>query len=220
MAIFLFLSRLQIIHILIIGGAIIGVYYFALFDDGSQIKSETEGVKQSLQAERANISKKTENLKEVKIFEKEGSYNRKLFKEFIALTPADLNTSEVSALLLNEAKNFGLNVTNKEYMMDQASEASSEEGKKVQHYTTIKIKLTLQGDFSQILSFLAQLTGQKRVLVVESIDMKRNQESKLVESSIEVLAYRYNPDSEKVEKEKKEGEESPAEGEEPAPEGE
>ena len=181
---FLFdVAHFQLAQILVFGSLLLGGYYFTLYDDGSELRETIQTIQTDTRRAEAQIEQTEKEIEDVKIFEKEILAEEESVKYFLNFVPNTLTFTEVSTLLIKEAKSSGVNISLKKDKIVNQEEDSE--------YHTLNIGLTISGSFSNILLFLSKLTAQKRILIVNNIDMTVNRQNQLIESVLDISAYRY-----------------------------
>lgn len=188
------IARFRFIQILVFGSFLVGLFYFTIYDDGSELRKAIAEVKTKIQQTEAQVAKQQKELDELKIFEQEILNEQEAVKYFLNFIPNSLTFTEVSTLLISEAKSAGVNI---EVKQDKQTTQ-----KKDSEYHTLGVQLTVNGAFAQILLFLSRLTDQKRILVVNNIDMRVNQQSQLIGANLNISAYRYEELNKKSEDKK------------------
>ena len=177
------LAQFQLAQIIVLGGFALGLFYFIGYDDGTLLRQSIQDVANQVKKVEGNIVQVNAEIENVKLFEVEVANNRRAIKFLLNYIPASLTFTEISYLVNKQAQSSGVNIESKE-----DAQISDEEGAE---YNTLNIKLQLSGSFSQIMFFLSKLTDQKRLLVVNRINMNISSESKKITSDINLLAYRY-----------------------------
>ena len=190
------LARLQFLQIFVFGGIFIGVYYFTLYDDGAYLDKLIKDVQSNIEQTEVKIKKKEEDLETVKEFEREILSEEEVVKYFLNFIPESLTYTELTSLLIKSAEFTGINIELKQDQKVQVREESE--------YQTLKIKLTINGSFSQIMFFLSRLTVQKRMLILQKINITIDRTSRLIKADLNIIAYRYNKRQQKEEEKKKE----------------
>ena len=196
MKFFFDLARLQFIQILVFGGVFLGVFYFTLYDDGSYLNKLIEEVQSNIDQTEAKIKQKEKELEAVREFEREVVSEEQVIRYFLNFIPETLTYTDLSSLLIKAAEFTGINIEVKQDQKVRFKEESE--------YQTLKIQLTIDGSFSQIMFFLSKLTAQKRMLILNKIDMNIDQASRLIKANLSIIAYRYY----KKKKKEKEGDEN------------
>ncbi|MCY4321371.1 MAG: type 4a pilus biogenesis protein PilO, partial [Bdellovibrionaceae bacterium] len=123
-------------------------------------------------------------IEQVRLFEQEIENNKKVIKFFINYIPASLTFAEVSSLVNKEASSSGVNIESKEDSQYQGGNENTD-------YDVLNLKLRASGSFPQIMFFLSRLTSQKRLLIVDNINLSSTPNSEEIMSDINLLAYRY-----------------------------
>ena len=183
MRILIDIANFQFIQILVFGSLFLGIYYFTMYDDGSALRKTIADIQEKTQQVEEQVEKKQQKLEEVKTFEQEILSQEEAVKYFLNFIPSSLTFTDVSTLLINEAKSSGVNI---EVKQDERIDEQDDS-----EYHTLNIQLTVNGAFSQILLFLSKLTEQKRILIVKDIGMKIDRHTQLIEANMSILAYRY-----------------------------
>lgn len=183
MKIFFDIARFKFIQILVFGAVFLGVYYFTLYDDGSFLNTQIEGVQNQINQSEGKVKEKEEELRNVREFEKEILAEEDVIKHFLNFIPESLTYTDLSALLIKSAKITGVNI---ELKRDEETNVNTESSE----YETLKIELTINGSFSQIMFFLSKLTSQRRILILKKINMQIH-ENRSIKANLSVLAYRY-----------------------------
>ena len=191
MRILLDISNFTIIQIIAFGCLFLGIYYFTMYDDGSSLKDSIVEIQADIEEVSGKVVEKREELEKIKIFEREVLNQENVVKQFLHFIPSSLTYTEVSSLLIKEAKSSGINI---EVKRDERIGV-----KKGSEYSTLTVRLKISGAFSQILLFLSKLTSQKRILVVNSINMQIDRETGLRQADLQIDTYRYELGSEEEE---------------------
>ncbi len=182
------LAHFGLIQIVVFGGFFLGVYYFTLYNDGSALQKSRADIQAGIQQTEAQVKKTQQELLDIKAFEKEVLNQEEDVKYLMNFIPSSLTFTDISDLLINEAKSSGVNIgLKRDESIDQ---------KEGEEYHTLNVKLSVNGSFSQILLFLSKLTNQKRILIVHDIDMRVNRQTRLIEADMSISAYRYKGDQE------------------------
>ena len=184
---------------MVFGGFFLGVYYFTLYDDGTRLNNLIEEVQNNIWKVEVQIKEKEMELENIKEFEREILNEKKVIESFLKFIPESLTYTELSSLLINSAKITGVNI---EVKTDQAIQIEEES-----EYQTLQIHLTIKGSFSQIMFFLSKLTSQKRMLILQRIDMNIEETSRLVKANLKIIAYRYQKLEKKEKKKDEDGQE-------------
>ena len=179
------LAHFQVANIIVLGGFFLGIFYFTAYDDGAVLREVIVDIENQIKQTDTEISKVQNEISQVKIFEQEVSNNKKVIKYFLNYIPATLTFTELSSLVNRQALSSGINIESKEDNKQLANQEDNPE------YDTLNLKLKVSGSFSQLMFFLSKLTEQKRVLVINRIDLSLLAEEQQIISNIDILAYRY-----------------------------
>ena len=160
-----------------------GVYYFTFYDNGDWLKKQTAEVHTRIQAEGQKIQKQKDEITRLLNYKKAVEREARAIGYFLSYIPNEYTAIDVFQFLTREAKNAGINIEDK---ADQGVEAG-------EFYDALKVHVRVAGSFSQVLSFLSRLTAQKKILVVNDINLSlsREKDAQWINASLTVYAYRY-----------------------------
>lgn len=170
-----------------------GVYYFTFYDDGSWLKKQTAEVHTRIQAEDQKIRKQKDEITRLLNYQKAVEKEARAIQYFLSYIPNEYTAIDVFQFLTKEAKNAGINIEDKADQGVQNGEL----------YDALKVHVQVAGSYSQVLLFLSRLTAQKKILVVNDINLALSGEKdeQWINASLTIYAYRYKEEKE----EKKEG---------------
>ena len=185
------LSQFQLTQILVLGGFALGVYYFTGYDDGTVLRESIVDVQNQVKTTEGELSKTREDIERVKLFEQEVANHKRVIKFFLNYIPSSLTFTEISSLVNQQALSSGVNIESKE---DNQFEDQEED----LDYDILNMKLRVSGSFSQTMFFLSKLTDQKRLLVIDKINLNISSSANQIMSDINLLAYRYRENLEET----------------------
>ena len=186
------IAHFSFIQILVIGGFFFGVFYFTAYDNGKNLQAEIKTAQTEIQTASEQLEQKQKELQDIKSFETEVLNQEEVIRQFLNFVPSSLTFTDMFSLLTKEAKASGVNIVDKRD--ERITEIEDSE------YQTLNIKLTVEGAFTQVLVFLSKMTQQRRMLIVNNIDMNiTNAENQMIKTNMLISAYRYE---EKKSKEK------------------
>ena len=180
------IARFRTIQIVVFGSFFMGIFYFTMYNDGSVLKKTIADVETNINQVEEQVNKTQKDLEDVGNFEKEILAQEEAVKYFLNFIPSSLTFTEVSTLLIKEAKSAGVNI---EVKQDKRGHKQNDS-----EYQTLDVQLTVNGAFAQILLFLSNLTNQKRIIIVNNIDMKVDRVTQLIGANLNISAYRYEKD--------------------------
>ena len=179
------------IQIFVFGSFFMGVYYFSFYNDGEFLRKEIEAVKVNIQTAQQNIDKTKIKIDNILVFKSEVETKQEIVKALINYTPESITFNEVSTIITNEALVSGVNIESKrDGSVDDIPDTN---------YQTLNVEIELLSSFSQLMGFLSKLTQQKRILIVQTIEIKIDQDKDFVLTRIQLLAYRYQEPEENPE---------------------
>lgn len=184
---------------LIISVVIAGLYWVAMFDDGSLKENQIKQLRQEIginQRKLENIKRAVEDAERYKAAA--AALGKKMDRIYAAI-PSDLSEIQVMKLLSKEAKTVGLNIADIQVGRDNFGVKSD------QFVTYIRVNVELVGTFSQLLLYMSNLTKVDKVLKAKdftfavsdnnsSQDTTSSDGNPLLKYSANFYAYKYIPD--------------------------
>ncbi len=178
------LVQMSLGKVFLVGLFLAGVYWGTLYDDGDALERRTAQVKDAMVKENA-VGNKIKKLKEVQRVLREEIV--KLGEEFelsLKKLPYDLNQSKILKSVDMIAKAAGVKLI--------ALTPASKEAKKL--YEELKIRITLEGKFRNLLFFLTYISKFPRIIRAGNIEMnllKRKGQGLKLTLKGSLTAYRY-----------------------------
>ena len=174
---------------ILLSGCIAGGYYLVKYDKGDSIKQQIQQInkdKDTTREKTNNLKLALKALRETDVVVNQMGMEINSFLKFI---PSKLTSAMMLNHLNNTAKSTGVSVegiTNHDFV------------KKEEFYEKLKVSVTINGVFSQVLLFLSKLTGLTEVITVESFSMDsiRRQDISIrgldeVKMRMDIYGYRY-----------------------------
>ena len=188
------IATMGLMQIIVLGGFLTGVYYFTIYNDGSQLEKGTVDIQTQVQAMDRKIQKQKDEIIKLENYKKAIDREARAIQYFLSYIPNEYTAIDIFHFLTNEAKNAGINIEDK-------ADQGIQDG---EFYDALKVQVRVAGSFSQVLLFLARLTAQKKILVVNNINLSLSvEEDQWISADMIVFAYRYK--EEEQEDEEKEG---------------
>ncbi len=196
-----FLDRLDVPQAALVGMVIAVLYYFmpGCYDSGEDL---TKKIKQQKARIEQNIQDKKKVEKAIETFNRFKETQQSLgskFDRLVKYIPNDFDSFEQMNIISQEAKAAGASLL-------KLSDAGM--GERYEFYEEILANVSLEGSYSQIVLFLANLTNTNKVMVLKTMDLSALRPDVSKASDIESLAtvkfdgifigYRYRePEAEK-----------------------
>lgn len=185
------IARLGFIEIAFCGAIGAGLFYFFQYQGNIEASIKKLDNKQVEQVKVEKTLKKKElELDGVYSFRKQVGLKEKAILYFLEFISNDITSIDLFTFLNEEAKSTGVNVEDK-----KDGELLELDG-----YQGLRMDIKVSGSFSQILLFLANLTGQKQIIVVDAINLNLK-EVGVVVADIRLLSFKYKKPEPKKEKE-------------------
>jgi len=182
-------SQLSLGIAILISGGIAGLYYFFKFDNGKSIKNATENIKIKQTEANEKIKKLNTQLKKNKEMEKTMSLMGDEMNKFLTYIPNKMSSSMILNYLNKTATDSGVD------LKDIVNHNSS---KKEEFYEKLRVTITVEGFFTQVLVFLSKLTSLDKILTVEEFslqDIKKQKKSSTaldeVRMRMDIYGYKY-----------------------------
>ena len=188
------ISNLNSFQLIVFGSILTGVFYFSLYNDGSALERQIKEVRTQVQGADKNLKTKQDELARLIQFKADLEVDEKAIGGFLAYIPEEMTAIDMFRFITKEAKLSGVNIEDKR---DNGVDEKD-------MFYSLKISLRISGSFSQIVFFLSKLTAQKRILLVDSIQVENSGSDELVQASMDIYAFRYK--KEEPPEEGKEGE--------------
>ena len=177
-------------QIIVLGGFLLGGYYFLLYDNGDSQRDQIQDIQQKTQGVERDIQKKKEELQRSLSFQRDLKREARSIEHFLNYVPNEQTAVDIFHFMTAEAKTSGVNIKDKQDQGVVNMEA----------YDALKVQLKVGGSFSQVLLFLSRLTAQKRILVVDNISMSLSSKAdQWITAEMIVYAYRYKGDKKQEE---------------------
>ena len=173
-----------------VSGMLAAGYWFFFYDKNSDIIQATDSLKSEIVQTDKKIKKKEEEIQKAITFDSSVKQLGKELHLFYEYFPHKLTNRQLFQDLTRLSKNSGLEII---------SMTGSPRQKQTDLYETLVVKLVVEGEFAQFLSFLSKLTDLEKVVTVQNVNIrpvnKRNQmgDAKIqkIQAQINVRGFRY-----------------------------
>jgi Tfp pilus assembly protein PilO len=144
---------------------ILGVgFYYTLYDSGVALDARLQVAEKNQSESRLKLEATKKADKNVKVFIQKVEEAQKQFQNVVSYMPADMNLGNFLQKVKDQASAAGASV--------QAFSPSSDSEKR-EFYEIRKFDLQLNGNFSQILSFLSNLSKMPLLVTFDKISLKK-----------------------------------------------
>jgi Tfp pilus assembly protein PilO len=179
------IADVQWLNIMIAGIVAAVAYYFLMFDDGSSLKTQIQQGKQRVVEAQKQLEQTEKAMQDAQKFEREVRETAKQFESIVDYMPLNLSAADLHSTITKNASLAGVHVVKLE-PKDQDTVSD--------FYQMTRMKMTIEGTFAQIVSFLANLSRAPNLLTLESSELKNGKsadgtQSLLFESVL--VGYRY-----------------------------
>lgn len=185
-----FFMNLNLIGMVFLSGVLSVVYYFVWYNNGEDIKTQIEDVKSKIVSTESSIKKKEKELEEAIAFDDSVKKLGKEIEIFLSYLPEKLTTLNLFEDITKVSRESRVKIRN--------MTNSQRQGGKSDLYDAIAIRISLEGEYSQLLTFLSKLTALDKFITVKDVRINpinqrdsKNQ-SRRIKADMTLLGYRYS----------------------------
>ncbi len=168
---------------------IAAAYFFLVFDGGGRIDNEIKKSKKDFKTKEQTLINTEMAMQNAAKFQEEVRRTNARFKEMLEFIPVDFSIADFMQLLSTEAESSGNKVVQIQPRLTDQQPALYEE---------LLVELTIEGTYSQILTFLSRLTKINRIINMGGIRLSTIEAdpiSPVLRFQTVVYGYRYNIES-------------------------
>lgn len=182
--------------VLLIGLVLTGLYWYAIYDDGTAVDAQITSLAQQLQEEENKKKDTDATLKQVQeMQEKVGQLSAK-YQEISRRLPSVLFSIDINKAIDDFARNSGVSVKSKKPSENIKKEVVEE----------VPVEVSLEGSYAELAQFTFLVSTAERMARVKNIVISEGEpNSKRVKFEGQVVGYKLAPE----EKKKPEGTETP-----------
>lgn len=195
------LSRLTTARAFILGIVLAAIYYIGFFDNGANIKAAIQQSRQTIQTQTQQSSVLDRELDQMRKMKQSYSELGNTLKKLLSYIPENFRSADFQKLVSEEAKIAGVNI---DRITNQQSGYSPQGGdqKIPPEFEELGVDVQLSGSYSQILTFLSNLTKHKQLFILNKFTMSvvpnnspnSQSDQVLVSFDADIKAYRYKGD--------------------------
>ncbi len=152
------LAALEWTKVLGIGIVAAAVYYFVMFNDGTQLNEQIEQGKTRLETANRQLAETEKALADAERFEKEVQGLATQFEKITDFMPATVTAVDLTTIVNKQAQLAGVRIVKVE---------PDPVVKRVSFYEMTKVSLELEGTYAQIATFLSYISRIPRLLTFE-----------------------------------------------------
>lgn len=192
-------ARLTITRALILGLFFTSLYYFFMYDSGDMQVKAIAAAKSDITLQKKQLVDVTAKLDHAHEYQRSAAEMGETLNKLLAYIPENFRLQDFMKTVSEEAKVAGLNIIR----VDESTGLNSGPDQK-QHpdFEELGVSVELQGTFAQEMTFLANLTKQKQIFLLEKFSMERmtgnvvvnngdEVDSPMLNFKAEIRAYRY-----------------------------
>ena len=189
----LFLN-LNLVGIVFLSGIFSAIFYFTLYDNGDHLQQQIEDVKNQIIKIDSRMRQQEENLKEAVIFNDSVKRLGRDIEMFLQYLPEKLTTLNLFSDITKVSQDSLIDIKT----MTNSQDVKENTGM----YSSIAVRLSVEGNFAQLLTFLSKLTDLDKFITVKNVRIRPVGNRKKDEANIQKIAaemtligYRYSKSS-------------------------
>lgn len=148
---------------LVIGLILGGLYYLFMFDSGVAIDAEITRQRQTIEENRANLERVRQAIKDKERYGREIKEINRNMRDFLDYFTPLMGNIELSSEFTKRADQFKVVVNNLK-PVDKRAEFPG--------YIETAVEFEVEGDFDEVMKFIASLTTMKRAIDFSSMEFK------------------------------------------------
>jgi Tfp pilus assembly protein PilO len=159
------LSELPWLQVLMFSFVAAALYYFGLFDDGTSMRNRLQQTTTQLADSKKKLDETKKAMADAARFESEVKATTEQFSKLIEYMPENMSQSDLMSMVAKQAAAAGAKVTRIEPVSAVQNQTKAEV------YDPVRVNITLSGTFTQILSFLSNLSQVPRLLTFDKLNL-------------------------------------------------
>lgn len=173
---------------LMAGGFVAAIYFFGFFNDAGSIRAASDRSRKEIQDIESQLKSTRDAIAHADRFEQEVKMTVDQFSKISEYMPEKLSTAELTTFLAEISSKAGMRL-----LKTQPRPGSD----KTSYYETSKLGFSLEGTYSQVVTFLSFISQAPRFLTFDRIEItpvagSDPEAPKLVFNAV-VVGYRYLP---------------------------
>jgi Tfp pilus assembly protein PilO len=159
------LAELPWLHVLMFGFVAAALYYFGVFDDGTSMRNRLQETTTHLADSKKKLDETKKAMADAARFESEVKSTTEQFNKLIEYMPENMSQSDLMSMVAKQAAAAGAKVTRVEPVSVVQNQT------KIEVYDPVRVNVSLQGNFMQILGFLSNLSQVPRLLSFDKLNL-------------------------------------------------
>lgn len=140
-----------------------GLYWFALYNDGAALESQKQSVRQKMTEAQGQLEATKNAMRDANRFEQEVINLQQRFTRITEFMPETLRVSDLTTMIYDQAQRSGVRISGTD------PQSGSE---KIHFYEMMRIGITLDGSYSQIVTFLSNLSKAPRLVTFDNAHLQ------------------------------------------------
>jgi Tfp pilus assembly protein PilO len=169
------------------------IYWAGAFDHGDRFKEQVATGNSRIAEAQKRLDDTKKELANAEEFRKKVSEQEEDFKRLTEALPREVSATELIGLVSRQAADSKVQLKNS---------TPSPGTEKTEFYEKAKITFAVKGAFSDVLTFVSRMTGVRRILTFEKVEIRKDvgsdPEKPQVTMTGVLVAYRYIPENERA----------------------
>lgn len=183
------LNRLTTIRALMIGMMVGAVYYFIMFDSGESYSAQANGLQVQVNELKKKINDSDAKIQTAMVYKQAAAELGTKIDQMMSVIPEKFDETDLLALVSREIEAAGSSLLNIAAVPPTPQVMAPE-------FEEIRVKLNVDGSFSQHMMFLANLTKINQIVVAKELEFSLESTPApgvppLVKLVATIVAYRY-----------------------------
>ncbi len=185
------LSRLSMPKIIGVGIGLMALYYFMLFNDGSQLQAQIVGLQGQIAQEEVKKKETDKAIQEEALVKQEVGSLAEKFEEASRRLPSDLNSADVIRSIQDVVKKSGCKIKSLKPLDPKKSDILEE----------LPIGVTVEGSFGELTLFIYYVSQTQRIIQTRDFKISRPTDARgsTLQLDGQIVTYRYMPEEKKNE---------------------
>lgn len=192
------LSQMTLVQAFISGLVVAGFYFFTVYDSGKVLDQQITQLRASTQEKSTELAKLKAIDSEKEVLAVQLNSLREQFKEMTQILPTEFTLTELSRILIEEARSAG--TTN---IRIQQKSANRNETSNDGLFEQVSAEVSFEGHFSKGMLFLAGISKWPRIIHIDDVEISLKSSERLEPQNyiqepiltfrVAAIGYRYIP---------------------------
>lgn len=193
------LQQLSISKAIMIGIALAGVYFFAIYDSGSRLETQISTKQAETTKAQQELTAIKKAIADAERFQKTKETLGQELDLVLKAIPVELTPLEFMRIVSNEAKVVGASILSLTQGRENRTAAPVGKDQEKPFFEPVSVNIGLEGTYNQLMMFLSNLTKVDKIVTVSNLKLQLKTDTadstapSLLKLEGELKAYRYLP---------------------------